>query len=107
MWGARSGGLREMESVAFESNQQDFLYPDTESGKNEEISLSNKFKERFFKLPPNKRTNYNKFGISSPFSWNWQLLLNEWGCSEESASTYFILRTKNILENLQVYYSFY
>lgn len=91
-----------MDSVNFESGQQHFLYPDTESGKIEETLLSCKLKEDFFKLPPNKRINYNKFGITCPFSCNWQLLLREWGCTEKLASNFCVLRTKNQLTNLQV-----
>lgn len=102
MWGARSGGLREMDSVTFESDQQHCLYPDTSSGKTEENNLSCTFKEDFFKKPPNKRTNYNKFGICSPFNWNWQLLLKEWGCSEELSLSFSVLRNKTALNNLQV-----
>lgn len=102
MWGARSGGLREMDSVTFESDQQHCLHPDTKSGKTDENILSCKLKEDFFKMPPNKRSNYNKFGITSPFSWNWQLLLKEWGCCEELSTNFSILRNRTVLNNLQV-----
>lgn len=102
MWGARAGGLREMNSVIFESDQQSFLLPDTKAGGTEENTLTSMLKEKFFKLPPNKRPNYNKFGISSPFNWNWQLLLKEWGCNEDLASNFFVLRCKKLLDNLQV-----
>lgn len=102
MWGARAGGLQEMNSIMFESDEQHFLLPDTESGRMEENVLSCELKEKFFKLPPNKRPNYNKFGISSPFNWNWQLLLTEWGCSEDLAKRFFVLRFKKQLLHLQV-----
>lgn len=102
MWGARSGGLRETDSVIFESNQSHFLFPDTQSGKNEENLIVRKLKDDFFKLPPNKRPNYNKFGISSPFNSNWQLLFKDWGCDDTSASNFVVLRNKKLLRNLQV-----
>lgn len=102
MWGARAGGLREMDSVRFESDQQPFLLPDTEAGRTEEKTLSSTFSDKFFKLPPNKRPNYNKFGISSPFNWNWKLLLQEWGCDADLASNFYVLRCKKLLGNLQV-----
>lgn len=106
MWGARSGGLKEMDSINFESDQQYYLYPDTNSGKTEEYNLSCKLKDDFFKLPPNKRPNYIKFGIKSPFSWNWQLLLKEWGCTDDAASNFVVLRNKDLLYKLQVVYMF-
>lgn len=102
MWGARSGGLRESDSIIFESDQQHFLCPDNDSGKMEENIVSCKLKEDFFKMPPNKRTNYTKFGISSPFNWNWKLLLTEWNCDEQTASNFSVLRNRNVLYNLQV-----
>lgn len=102
MWGARAGGLREMDSVTFESDQQQFLLPDTEAGRTEENAMMCQLKETFFKLPPNKRPNFNKFGITSPFNWNWLLLLKEWGCTEDLASNFVVLRCKKVLENLQV-----
>lgn len=102
MWGARAGGLREMDSVIFESDRQPFLLPDTEAGSTEENTLTCTLKDKFFRLPPNKRPNYNKFGISSPFNWNWTLLFKEWGCNDDLASNFYVLRSKKMLENLQV-----
>lgn len=52
------------------------------------------------RLPPNKRTNFNKFAITSPFSFNWKLLISEW--SGQHCSTFFVLRDRVILKEIQV-----
>ncbi|KAJ8966006.1 hypothetical protein NQ314_003784 [Rhamnusium bicolor] len=102
MWGARVGGLRETDSIAFEMNEPYYLYPDTAAGTEEEICTSNEAIEKFFRLPPNNRTNYNKFRISSPFKLNWKLLLSEWNESQTPIVDFFVLRNKKILGNIQV-----
>ncbi|VEN59559.1 unnamed protein product [Callosobruchus maculatus] len=99
MWGARPGGLRETESIGFEASQEPNLSPDTTAGVEEELLMSNKCKEDFFKLPPNKRTNYNKFKITSPLEFNWKLLLSEWQSSPVEEFT--VLRDRNKLRQIQ------
>nr|CAI5839909.1 unnamed protein product [Callosobruchus analis] len=101
MWGARPGGLRESESICFEAGQQPTLSPDTTAGFEEELAVSDKCKEDFFKLPPNKRTNYNKFRITSPFEFNWKVLLSEWQGSDTPVEEFSILRDKNKLKQIQ------
>lgn len=102
MWGARSGGLKETNSITFEMNQPDILYPDTSAGKSEELSTSNQYKEMYFKMPPNKRTNYNKFRITSPFEWNWHLLLSDWNRTIDPIKDFFVLRDQKQLKIIQV-----
>ncbi|RZC41270.1 ribonucleases P/MRP protein subunit POP1, partial [Asbolus verrucosus] len=63
MRGARVGGLRESRSILFEMGKSQFLQPDTDAGMKEEEQISKECVEKFFKKPPNKRINYNKFNI--------------------------------------------
>ncbi|KAH1021528.1 hypothetical protein HUJ04_011032 [Dendroctonus ponderosae] len=99
MWGGRVGGLRETESIAFEKSQCDLLYPDTTAGEQEEHVLTDTYRDTFFRLPPNKRTNFNKFAIASPFSFNWKLLISDW--SGQHCSTFFVLRDRLVLKEIQ------
>ncbi|XP_050296525.1 ribonucleases P/MRP protein subunit POP1 [Anthonomus grandis grandis] len=103
MWGARAGGLRETESIAFERSQTDILYPDTVAGEQEENSLSEKLRETFFRLPPNKRTNFNKFSIVSPYCFNWKLLIKDW--SGKDCQLFSVIRNRNLLNNIQSFLS--
>lgn len=95
MRGARAGGLRESQSIDFEMGLTEFLPPDTSAGVQEEINTSEACKERFFKLPPNKRTNYNKYSIASPFNYNWNLLVGEW--LGETVGEIRVLRDRKLL----------
>ncbi|KAI8426181.1 hypothetical protein MSG28_005116 [Choristoneura fumiferana] len=84
MYGARSGGLRETESLAFEMGEYHFA-PDSQAGKDEEKRIETELKERYFRLPPSKR---------------WELLLQDW-CSS-SVNDLFVLRDRKLLEQMQV-----
>lgn len=101
MWGARAGGMRETNSIAFESSQPCPLYPDTAAGLEDEQLTTKSCKETFFKLPPNKRTNFNRFKISSPFEMKWSMLIKEWQCTKDE-SEFAVLRNKKELRLLQV-----
>nr|XP_023012368.1 ribonucleases P/MRP protein subunit POP1 [Leptinotarsa decemlineata] len=98
MWGARPGGLRETDRIDFESGYPHCLNPDTSAGSQEELSISDKCKEDFFKVPPNKRTNFSKFRIASPLEWNWKLLLSEWSKSNETITEFKVLRDRGMLK---------
>lgn len=101
MWGARAGGLRETNCINFESEFQ-FLHPDTIAGRNEENEVTSKSIDKYFKLPPNKRTNYSKFSITSPFQWSWSLLIKEWSISQNIIQEFCVLRDRNLLKKIQV-----
>lgn len=100
MWGARSGGLRETNSINFEAGQLETFLPDTNAGVEDETNLTRKYTESFFKKPPNKRTNYNKFRIVSPFECNWKLLIREW--VDKPIEKYSVLRNGLVLKSIQV-----
>lgn len=71
-----------------------------------QISFSNLIIEihfRYFRLPPNKRTNYQKLSIASPFKCNWAQLIQEWSSSETNENKkFFVLRDINVLKQLDV-----
>lgn len=100
MWGARSGGLRETNSTLFEAGTLETLLPDTIAGSEDEAIVGSKHTDLFFKKPPSKRTNYNKFGIVSPFNCNWRLLIQEW--RKEPLEGFSVLRNEPSLKAIQV-----
>ncbi|XP_017773792.1 PREDICTED: ribonucleases P/MRP protein subunit POP1 [Nicrophorus vespilloides] len=98
MWGGRAGGLRETEQINFEFGRADYLEPDSAAGKLYETELAELHTKKFFRLPPNKRCNYNKFSIASPFSCNWEIICRDWGFETQGFS---VLRDHTILQALQ------
>ncbi|VVD03183.1 unnamed protein product [Leptidea sinapis] len=99
MFGARSGGLRETESLSYEMGVC-YLPPDSEAGKDEDTRKGNNERECYFKKPPSKRVNFIKLGIKDPFFYPWAKLLNDWSNSE-NIENYFILRDKHEIENIK------
>ncbi|KAH8281246.1 hypothetical protein KR018_002097 [Drosophila ironensis] len=118
MWGARPGGLRELESVARESGT-DLHLPDTVAGKSvlpssfselltrtlifagiqEAAVATQERRVRYFRLPPGKRINYRKLAICSPFSAPWKQLVRDWS-SRKAEDSYFVLRYHQQLETI-------
>ncbi|XP_045471264.1 ribonucleases P/MRP protein subunit POP1 [Harmonia axyridis] len=99
MWGARSGGLKEYIHNNFEMGKLDLLFPDTPAGQKEEDSISEDHIKKFFRKPPNRRTNFSKFNIASPFKFNWKLLIENWLGKE--IEKYVVLRERKTLIALQ------
>ncbi|KAF2883050.1 hypothetical protein ILUMI_23127 [Ignelater luminosus] len=99
MWGGRAGGLRESNSIRFESGRNLFLEPDTQAGLKEEKEIQEACENRYFSLPPNKRPNYTTFGAIEPFRINWKRLVSEW--DSMPADDCFVLREKKILAHIQ------
>ncbi|XP_016843556.1 ribonucleases P/MRP protein subunit POP1 [Nasonia vitripennis] len=96
---ARPGGLRESKSIAYESsnlNVPTINHPDTKAYRVEAEEEKLRLTQKYFKLPPNKRTNYIKFGISSPFFCEWNMLVKEW----TGVDTFYVLRDYKILSIL-------
>lgn len=98
MRGARTGGLRESSSMDFEMGRPDFLKPDTLAGRKEEEDRLEEMRERYFRLPPNKRTNYCKYSIVSPFKCDWNLLVNDW--MERKVDGFRVLRDIKLLQSI-------
>ncbi|KXJ21203.1 ribonucleases P/MRP protein subunit POP1 [Exaiptasia diaphana] len=88
--GARVGGLRESRNCSLESEVPHFPHdvPDTQAGKNYNNEIQNEGETKYSRYPPDKRPNYEKLGISSPFSNPWNKLVNEWS-----------VESRKILEN--------
>ncbi|XP_014226502.1 ribonucleases P/MRP protein subunit POP1 isoform X1 [Trichogramma pretiosum] len=96
---ARPGGLRESKSIAQECSNLNvpcINHPDTEAYQIEAEYTKTQMIEKYFRLPPNKRINYVKFGITSPFFCEWKLLMKEWNGSDD----FYIFREKKILRQL-------
>ncbi|CAG4947396.1 unnamed protein product [Parnassius apollo] len=98
MFGARSGGLRETECVAFEMGEC-YLPPDSDAGSLEEKRIELQLKEKYFRRPPSKRVNYQKLAINSPFICPWKILLSDW--SSKIINDFFVLRDKRLIDILQ------
>lgn len=96
---ARPGGLREAEKIAFENSDFKALCvsdPDSKSYKIEAICKKNQFMNHYFRRPPNRRVNYIKYAISSPFFCEWEILMNEW----TSKKKFYVLRDRKTLKAL-------
>ncbi|SPP78606.1 ribonucleases P/MRP protein subunit POP1 [Drosophila guanche] len=103
MWGARPGGLREFDSVARESGGEQHL-PDTLAGVKLASVAAEERRARYFRLPPNKRTNYRKLAVASPFSAPWKHLVRDWrttdGPTKPGIGSYHVLRHRELLESI-------
>lgn len=97
----RVGALRESQSIAFEyGNMQSPDInddPDTPAYAREAVKTMLELKEKYFRYPPNRRVNFTKLGISSPFFCQWKILMREWADTED----FFILRDPKLLKLLQ------
>lgn len=100
MWGARAGGLRESETVCRESGFDEFE-PDTVTGRQNGEERHRELREKYFKLPQNKRPNYNKLSINSPFKCLWSQLINDWNNNNDGVSDFYVLRDPVHLQMIQ------
>ncbi|KAJ6626435.1 Ribonucleases P/MRP protein subunit POP1 [Pseudolycoriella hygida] len=100
MWGARAGGLRESETVSRESGFDEFE-PDTLTGIRNSEDKYHELRERYFKLPQNKRPNYNKLSINSPFKCLWSQLVKEWSTQNSDDVQFYVLRDPIHLQMIQ------
>ncbi|KAH8283260.1 hypothetical protein KR044_006717 [Drosophila immigrans] len=102
MWGARAGGLREYDSVAREAGVELHL-PDTIAGKQLAALAAAERRLRYFRLPPNKRCNYRKFAVVSPFIAPWQQLVRDWRAASDASDvgTFYVLRDHRQLHSLR------
>lgn len=94
--GAKSGGWREAGTIAYEMGTELFP-PDSVSGIKENNRLEKLRRDEYFRKPPNKRINYKKMGISSPFTCPFKQLIHEWNGSEN----FHVLRNRVLLERLR------
>ncbi|XP_071441741.1 ribonucleases P/MRP protein subunit POP1 [Hetaerina americana] len=112
MRGARAAGLREAEVLGDAAVSRECNWPappDTRAGQVEMSVLELEAKEKYFRLPPSKRPNYIRLGISSPFSFPWSILCQEWspspvdatsGMQPSSSCSFYVLRSPHKLEKM-------
>lgn len=56
---------------------------------------------RYFRLPPNKRCNYRKLAVVSPFKAPWQSLVRDWNLSPATpAKSFYVMRNRGLLQRL-------
>lgn len=56
---------------------------------------------RYFKLPQNKRPNYTKLSINSPFKCHWSQLVKEWNNNNVNDREFYVLRDPAHLQMIQ------
>ncbi|KAL0132065.1 hypothetical protein PUN28_000084 [Cardiocondyla obscurior] len=96
----RVGGLQESKSIAFESlnpNAPDINDPDSSAYTKEALITKKELTEKYFRYPPNRRVNFVKVGISSPFFCDWKNLTKDWSGNEN----FYVLRNREVLLFLQ------
>lgn len=82
---ARVGALQESRSIAFESlniNSPEVNDPDSAAYMNEALSSKEELTKKYFRYPPNRRINFIKLGITSPFFCDWKRLMKDWSDDE-------------------------
>lgn len=99
MWGGRAGGLREDFNTQRESKRHSFM-PDTDAGRKEAQMALVSARESYFRRPCNKRHNYIKLAVASPFFSPWNQLVREWDGKPELLH---VIRDQNVLEAIQGY----
>ncbi|XP_076332758.1 LOW QUALITY PROTEIN: POP1 ribonuclease P/MRP subunit [Tachypleus tridentatus] len=91
--GARASGLRELNSVSFETGVPMYPshYADTKSGNMTAEKLRKELTKKHYRYPPDKRPSFEKLSVQSPFFNPWTELVNEW-----LAEFYKQLESKNM-----------
>ncbi|KAK0163807.1 hypothetical protein PV328_002500 [Microctonus aethiopoides] len=95
----RPGGLNESRSMFLENlliNSPEINHPDTLAYACEAEEIKKQLIEKYFRYPPNRRVNFIKYAISSPFYCEWKMLVKEW-TNEEIVS---VLRDRNSILSL-------
>lgn len=98
---ARVGALQESRSIAFESlnpNIPDINDPDSPAYMREALITKEELTKKYFRYPPNRRVNFVKLGIHSPFFCDWKNLTKDWSGNED----FYVLRNRELLLLLQV-----
>lgn len=97
---ARVGALQESRSIAFESlnlNTPDINDPDSPAYMREALITKEELTKKYFRYPPNRRVNFVKLGIRSPFFCDWKNLTKDWSGNEDL----YVLRNRELLLLLQ------
>uniref|UniRef100_A0A182YC71 Uncharacterized protein n=1 Tax=Anopheles stephensi TaxID=30069 RepID=A0A182YC71_ANOST len=106
IWGAKAVGQQELNMIALESGHDRSGVPDTLLGRDEAAHKHQQSLDRYFKRPNNKRVNYTKLAIASPFRCPWSQLVREWnGGSKDDGPEqrpYFVVRDLETLAQLRL-----
>lgn len=97
---ARVSALQESRSIAFESlnpDTPDINDPDCPAYMREASITKEELTKKYFRYPPNRRVNFVKLGISSPFFCDWKNLTKGWSSNED----FYVLRNRELLLLLQ------
>jgi len=97
---ARVGALQESRSIAFGSlnpNRADINDPDSPAYMREALIIKEQLTKKYFRYPPNRRINFVKIGIRSPFFCDWKNLMKNWSGNED----FYVLRNRELLLFLQ------
>ena len=115
--GGHACGLKELQRCMLECRTLMFPndFPDTLAGKQENKAIQEDMERKYRLNPPEKRQNYGKFSIATPFHCSWETLFTE--CSEPAVkrpknepcnlprevilehcdSSFYVLRSRDIL----------
>uniref|UniRef100_A0AAG5DL70 Uncharacterized protein n=1 Tax=Anopheles atroparvus TaxID=41427 RepID=A0AAG5DL70_ANOAO len=111
LWGAKVAGQLELDMIALESGYDRRYVPDTELGCAEARIASEQNLTRYFNRPHNKRVNYTKLAIASPFRCPWSQLVHEWSSKRATEGNnsvspdegqLFVLRDQEALAKLRL-----
>ncbi|XP_062555436.1 ribonucleases P/MRP protein subunit POP1 [Armigeres subalbatus] len=95
MWGAKPAGLKETDMQALESGIDTHRVPDTVLGRAEsDVEYEEKW-YKYYARPNNRRINYKKLAIASPFRCPWLQLVSEWTGKKET--DFYVLRDQESL----------
>ena len=101
--GCRVGGYREHVQAMLEQGQFPGILrsPDSTAGSAEADCIAEDLKSKHFALPPNKRVNYAKLGIASPFLPPWQILLQVGNLTAMLSFIHVLCQRKKVTETPQ------
>uniref|UniRef100_A0A182STI4 Uncharacterized protein n=1 Tax=Anopheles maculatus TaxID=74869 RepID=A0A182STI4_9DIPT len=103
MWGAKAVGQQELNMIALESGCDRSGVPDTLLGRDEAAHKHTEALSRYFRRPNNKRVNYTKLAIVSPFRCPWTQLVREWHTTPDAPERpFFVLRDQEALAKLKL-----
>lgn len=113
---AHPAGLQELRHISFERPELIFPdnYPDTCAGAEMNLSEYVKANVKYGKIPPAKRINYKKLKVKAPFHYPWKELIAGWKktddtggiatteCVTSETENFYCLRSKSLLQSLQM-----
>ncbi|XP_012283622.1 ribonucleases P/MRP protein subunit POP1 [Orussus abietinus] len=98
--GCKPGGLRESSTLLFEGgnlNSPEMNSPDTSIYTSEALDTKSRLLKKYFRYPPDRRVNFSKFRVRSPFFCQWDVLAKEWSKSQD----FYVLRNFALLSTLK------